>query len=35
MVGTFLMIMNYVLSVRRGYPTEPWPGWRVLVASFR
>lgn len=32
--GLCLMGVVYVMSVRRGYPREPFPGWRTLVRAF-
>ena len=32
--GICLMIAAYVIAVRRGYPSEPFPGFRVLAITF-
>ena len=34
MLGFGLMIACYIISVRRGYPHQPWQGWRELLRSF-
>ena len=32
--GICLMIAAYVIAVRRGYPSDPFPGFRVLAITF-
>ena len=32
--GLLLMVAAYVIAVRRGYPADAFPGWRVLFLSF-
>ena len=32
--GLCLIGVVYVISARRGYPREDFPGWRVLLAAF-
>jgi C4-dicarboxylate transporter DctM subunit len=34
LVALFLMIMNYVIARREGYPTEPWVSFRALGIAF-
>ncbi len=33
-LGLSLMVCAYVIAVKRGYPAEPFPGWRAVWRSF-
>jgi tripartite ATP-independent transporter DctM subunit len=34
LLGIGMMVGCYVISVRRGYPHQPWQGWRELLKAF-
>ncbi|MBE0530385.1 MAG: TRAP transporter large permease [Rhodospirillales bacterium] len=34
LLGVGMMVGCYVISVRRGYPHQPWQGWRELLKAF-
>src|SRR5699024_4498892 len=29
-----LAVAAYLVAVKRGYPSEPFPGWKALLTSF-
>lgn len=35
LMGVFLLVASYIISRRRNYPSEAWPGWRELFAAAR
>lgn len=32
--GLCLMVVAYVIAIKRGYPAETFPGWKLLLISF-
>lgn len=34
LMGLAMMVTAYVISVRRGFPHQPWQGWGEVVQSF-
>jgi tripartite ATP-independent transporter DctM subunit len=34
MLGLGMMVTAFIISVKKGYPRDPWPGFRVLGRSF-
>lgn len=34
LMGVAMMVTCYVISVRRGYPHQPWQGWGEVARSF-
>ena len=35
LLGLGMMLVCYIISVRKNYPRQPWKGWRELWDSFR